>query len=942
MSDNPEETARTGISLPLSENVNLLGDLLGRVIRDRAGQAMLDRVEQLRLLCKEAAARTDDGPRQRAAEIIAGLTNAEIGWLLRAYGTFFHLVNQAEKAEILRINRERSRPSADPAEAHARPESIDEAIGRLKEEGRSLDQVLDVLGRLDIQPTLTAHPTEARRQSVLHKQRRLAELLTVLRRPDATAAEMDDAVSALHAQIALLLGTDEIRSERPTVDDEVEHGLYFVNNAIRETAPRIHRDVVRALEKHFGTTVDAPVFLRWRSWIGSDQDGNPNVTPPVLRRTLDRQRELALRLQRSELVALHRELSLSDRLVEVPDRLLDALRSAGVAGGGAGPDATGGPGGAADWTVDDIRERQEPYRGLLRRMIERLDMMLEGTADTVGYDGEALVADLDLIRSCLIESGLPEIADSGPLHSARVQARTFGFHLATLDVRQHSSVHEAALTDLLHAARVTNDYSALTETEKLELLEAELRNPRPLGLPGVEPGDAARSMLETFSTIRDALDRDGNAIGSYIISMTHTVSDLLEPMLLAREAGLWRFRDGRVESRLDFVPLFETIDDLRAARERLHAAFAQPIYALQLESRGRFQEVMLGYSDSNKDGGYWMANWALHCAQADIGSACREAGVDFRLFHGRGGTVGRGGGRANQAIGAMPRAAQNGRIRVTEQGEVISFRYALPGIAHRHTEQLVSAMLLSTRPDGGPGADDRAPDPAAVELMDRTARIAMEAYRGLIDRPDIRAWYVRATPIEPIAGLPIASRPVSRGSGDGIEFDMLRAIPWVFAWTQTRAIVPGWYGVGAALTAVLAEDDMAARLRALHERWPFLRAVLANAQREMARARLAIARDYARLAGDDGAEGGVFAAIESDFRKAAKAILRITGQAGLLDDQPVIRKSIALRNPYTDVLNLLQIELLRRCRAEPVEREELTRLLFLSINGIAAAMQSTG
>jgi phosphoenolpyruvate carboxylase len=387
------------------------------------------------------------------------------------------------------------------------------------------------------------------------------------------------------------------------------------------------------------------------------------------------------------------------------------------------------------------------------------------------------------------------------------------------------------------------------------------------------------------------------------------------------------------------VPLFETIEDLDGADAIMDRLFGDPLYAEQLRSRDGFQEIMLGYSDSNKDGGYWMANWALHRAQRQLARTCREHGVDFRLFHGRGGTVGRGGGRANHAILAMPQEVHTGRIRFTEQGEVISFRYALPEVARRHLEQIVHAMLVA--PVRSRGSEERE-EPSLIALMDRIASASMKGYRQLIDDPGLWEWYTRATPIEQISRLPIASRPVSRGTGSEVDFDSLRAIPWVFAWTQARYIVPGWYGVGTGLGAVLnqAEGALELLVRAQAE-WPFFAALTESAQRELARARLPIARHYALLAG---ADGGYHTTIEQEFEHSREALLAVTGSADLLDDDPVIRKSIALRNPYTDVLNLLQVELVRRHRAatDDAARDPLRQALFLSINGIAAAMQSTG
>jgi phosphoenolpyruvate carboxylase len=914
----------TGISPALSDDVNLLGTLLGRAIQRQAGDAVFDSVESLRQLCKRAAEEEDPSLRDAAAARIRELDDDHLGWLLRSYSAFFHLVNQAEKQEILRVNRDRSTRGP-------RPESVGDAVARLKAAGRSRDEVLAALARLDVQPTLTAHPTEARRRTLLQAQRRVAEHLAAFRRPDATPEEVEDTGRSLDHQVALLLATSEVRAERPSVRDEVDQGIYFMESTIWETAPRVHRDVRRALREHYGSEdpggieprgvdqaitaePELPPFIRWRSWIGADRDGNPYVTPEITRWTYARQRAAAAALHRRELAALQDDLSISDRLAPVPDALRQRLERDDVAD-------------------DEARYPRESYRRLISRMMAALD--------DPDHSAARLLADLDLIRDALEASGFHDVARDGRLERCRVLARTFGLHLATLDVRQHSDVHEHAVATLLAAAGVAEDYGERDEAGKLELLHRELTNPRPLLLPGAAADARTTEALETLAAIGEIHSRDPDAVGAYIVSMTHTVSDLLEPMLLAREVGLWRLRDGKVESPLDFVPLFETVDDLAVAADRMAELFADPVYRLQLEGRRRFQEIMLGYSDSNKDGGYWMANWALHRAQGELGATCRRHDVDFRLFHGRGGTIGRGGGRANQAIAAMPAAANNGRIRLTEQGEVISFRYSLPGIAHRHAEQLVGAALLWSRAraeweavaDGDPGPD-------ATALMDRIAETSMREYRALIDDPPFWDWYIAATPIEQISRLPIASRPVSRGAAGEVAFEGLRAIPWVFAWTQIRATVPGWYGIGAALAEVMDGPDgrTSVALERLYREWPFFGAVIDNAQREMARARLDIAERYGAAA-----PGGIFARIVADYDRARAAILRITGGQELLADAPVIRKSIALRNPYTDVLNLVQIELLRRYRAaDPEEREPIRQRLFLSINGIAAAMQSTG
>lgn len=937
------EAEGTGISKPLSRQVNLLGTLLGQALEQQAGRAMLELVEQLRQACKKAAQDDDPAPREETARRVAGLDQEEILWLLRAYTAFFHLVNKAEQEEIIRINRERARKSSTD---HPRAESIQEAIHRLKQRGFTRMEVVDLLTNLDIQPTLTAHPTEARRRSILYKQQHIANLLSESSRVEQTPEEEQHVFTEIRNQIALLLATDEVRAERPTVDDEVEQGLYFMRNAIWQTVPEIYEDIRRAMRMYYGEAEEIPVLLQYRSWIGSDRDGNPNVTADVTRRTFARQRFTALDLYLHELRELRRELSISSRQAPVPQMLHDSIEN----------DAA-----SIELSEQALRNYQhEPYRLKLSYMMARVDRLRDEavmrlktgvsrpsdheTERSWVYDGGAFVADLALIQECLVTSGFGAYVETGLLRRILVRARTFGFHMAALDVRQHSGVHEEAITALLRVAGVHENYAELEERDKLEVLADELANPRPLVPRGAELPDTARRVVESFEVIRELLDEEPRSVGGYVISMTHAVSDMLETLLLAKEAGLWRIRDGNVESPLDVVPLFETIEDLDAADDLMEVMYNHPIYRKHLHARGDFQEIMLGYSDSNKDGGYWMANWALHKAQEELAAVSRRHDVSLRLFHGRGGTVGRGGGRANRAILSMPPVVHNGRIRFTEQGEVISFRYALPDISRRHLEQIVNAMIIATGSEAR--GDGRAPVEASeqdAELLESIARRSMTAYRELIEDEELWPWYTQVTPIEQISRLPIASRPVSRTSAQEVDFEGLRAIPWVFAWTQTRYIVPGWYGTGRALHSMVEEsDERLADLQRMYREWTFFRAVVDSAQREMARARFAIASYYEQLA-DSSIGKHIPGRINADFEQAREAILKITGQDELLGNNPVILKSISLRNPYTDVLNLLQVELIRRYRSAPEEEKDaLRQALFLSINGIAAAMQSTG
>ncbi|MCY4672371.1 MAG: phosphoenolpyruvate carboxylase [Bacteroidetes bacterium] len=903
----------TGISVPLSEQINLLGGMLGHVIQTQASPEMLDMVEKLRHLAKQAISEHDPVLRREAVEQIKELELQEIEWLLRAFTTFFYLVNQSEQQEIIRINRERARLLPEMG----RVDSIDEAVGILRRANYPLEEVIKFIARLDIQPTLTAHPTEARRRTILYKQEHLALLIDKLRHSNPTPEERNALLYRIQNQVGLLIASDKVRASKPTVIDEVANGLHYLRNAIWEAIPRIHADVTSAIERHYGERVKVPIFLQFRSWIGGDRDGNPNVTSTVTRTTFSMHRRTVLSRYLDDLRELRRDLSISELQLTLPGMLYESIQVDEA---------------EVNLTAHEKRLYiREPFRRKISFMMQRIELVREGKKDI--YDSDRFVADLQILANALEEIGYGDLVSHGRLGKLLLQAQAFGFHMAALDIRQHSRVHTNAVDTLFRVSRVCGDYATMTEEAKLELLSEELSNPRPLLPRGIQVEDDLQEVLNTFTVIRDIVESSPRALGSYVVSMTHAVSHILEVLLLAKEVGLWHTEGDAVHFPIDVVPLFETIEDLDLAGVLLTKLFENPIYRQHLAHRDNMQEIMLGYSDSNKDGGYWMANWALHKAQRCIGDICKDFGVDLRLFHGRGGTVGRGGGRAGQAIIAMPRVIHNGRIRFTEQGEVISFRYALPAIAHRHLEQIVRAMLI---------APLRAADEEGnAGIMERLSAVSMKNYRSLIDDPDFWAWYVSCTPIEQISRLPIASRPVSRGSVNMVDFDDLRAIPWGFAWTQTRYVVPGWYGAGEGLTALV--QDHASTLKRMYKEWPFFQAVLDSAQLEMARARLDIASEYVALAADPVVGKRIHDQIGEDFKKGEAAILEITGFERLYGHVRVVRKSIRLRNPYSDVLNLLQIELIRRSRNKlEADEKRLTHALLLSVNGVAAAMQSTG
>ncbi len=906
-----------GITKPLQYKIDLIGRLVRQVVRQQAGAETARLIEDLMDRCEAACctdewrSHTDLQPRIEALDL------DQLVRICRAFTAFFHLVNEAERQEIIRINRLAAQKETTQS---PRKGSILEAVHHLKRHGLSNGEVRQLVQELDIQPTLTAHPTEVRRGTILFKQNRIAELLEHLS-PDRGLSQRATAlaIDRIAHEVALLLVTDDVRSDRLRVEDEVNNGIYYQTHAIWETTPRIIDDLREALTTYFNTS-DCPPFLRFRSWIGGDRDGNPFVTHDITAQTLDAHRNAALDNYRKSLKALWQELSISSQRVSVPHALMeDIQREAEVI--------------ALD--PDELhRYRFEPFRLKIAYMLERLKQFQRDPASSI-YSILELQDDLTILQNSMNHCGLDALSGYQSLSNLIIRSRVFGFHLAALDIRQHSQVHEDVIAELLTLSGVSENYTTLKEADKVALLEKELANPRPLCGDREDFSSETVELLEVFKLMRRVLHEDEEAIGAYIVSMTHTVSDLLEVLLLAKEVGLWRIKDDVVITPLDVVPLFETIEDLKRGASLMDALYNNALYRRHLTARDDFQEIMLGYSDSNKDGGFWMANWALHKGQEHLSEVGLQNNIKMRFFHGRGGSVGRGGGRANQAIFAIPIQSRSGRIRFTEQGEVISFRYARPFIARRHLEQIVNAVLQI--------AHDKECDvgcsPPMQSLMERIATQSMQAYRKLIDDPKFWPWYKQLTPIEHIGNLPIASRPVSRVSASEVQFDDLRAIPWVFSWTQTRYNLPGWYGAGTAIEEEIKKNpETLEQLQAMWQSWPFFRTVIENVQLELARTRMEIAHAYSGLS-----QGRFHDIIAAEFEKTRSAVLKITGQERLLDNHMAIQQSIVLRNPYTDVLNLIQIELLKRwiSRSEK-ESIPLRQALFLSINGIAAAMQSTG
>ena len=915
----------------LARDVRLLGNALGDVLREQGGEALLQNVERIRALTKEARAqRGQDAAEAELDALFGGMPFGQALPVLKAFTTYFQLINLAEQKEIVRVNRRRAFKAGDKP----RPESVRDAVQRLCESGVTADQMRALIGSLSIQLVFTAHPTEAKRRSVQEKLHRISDYLGRLEEPQTSRSDQERLELDITAEIEILWQTDEVRQRRLSVLDEARNILFYFGETLFQVTPRLYADLEKALAQWYpGETFDIPVFLEYGSWVGGDRDGNPTITLEHTAEVLRLHRDRVLSLYIPAVRILSDRLSQSRHYVGVSEALEDSLAQ----------DAERLPQVAAEAAG---RSPTEPYRRKCEFIWERLRRTEAG--DEGGYGSAAeFIADLETIRTSLEQNGGHYTARRA-LAPLLFQARLFGFHLARLDIREHKDKYLGALAAVLRDQGT--EWAALTETEKVALLEQEIGGRRPLVPTKLEFDDETNTTLGLFRLVSDRMEALGPAaVGSLILSMASDVSDVLAVLLLAKEARLADLQDG-VDgwSRVDVVPLFETIEDLENAPDVIDTLLSNSLYRRNVSLRGGSQEVMVGYSDSNKDGGYLTANWKLYAAQARLATIAKRHGVTLRLFHGRGGAVGRGGGPAGKAILAQPPGSVQGRLKITEQGEVIAARYFDQDIAYRNLEQIVHAVLMASAEQGA-GAGETPPEWAQV--MEEVSDTAFRAYRALVyDDPHFVRFFQEATPVGELAQLNIGSRPPKRTASDRIED--LRAIPWVFSWMQSRYTLPGWYGVGAALAGYADKSpEHLMRLREMYRRWPFFTTMLDNSQMSLAKADMDIAARYARLVGDQKMAQRIYQTIAAEFERSVAIICRITDQDALLDNQPVLQKSIRLRNPYVDPLSFLQVELLRRLRALPPEgdseelkaqRRDLRAAVLLSINGVAAGVKNTG
>jgi len=905
--------------MDLSATIHLLGELLGQVVSAQESPALFALEERIRASAKARRA-AEPGAAEGLARDVAALSPDEARAVASAFTLYFDLVNLAEERFRVLALRARER------QLHPAPigEAIPAAIRRLKAQGLAPEALGGLLDNLQIELVLTAHPTEAKRRTILSQVSRISAALKQLDSEVLLPREREACLNSILTEITTIWLTSRARTDKPAVTDEVRTGLYFVGEIFWDALPRIYADLERALAEHYPGVAAPARWLTLASWIGGDRDGNPNVTAAVTAETLRLHRGLAIERHRSRLQDLARRLSLSER--QAP--LTPALQ-AWLAARRPLPDHV---------AFLERRYGDEPFRLIIALLADDLEAashddmaarLLESKPHTARVRTEDFTEPL-----AEVARAIPARLADGLLRTVRRQFEVFGVHAARLDLREDSGRLTTALAELLRGLNFDLAFDQADDATRLQRLVQLLAAPNPqlAANPGVTAATAETwSLFRLMARVRSVYGPE--LLGPFVVSMTRGPADLLTVLLLAQWANC--------AEGLSIVPLFETVDDLDAAPRILTDLFALDAYRRHLSTCADEQMIMIGYSDSNKDSGYLAANWALYQAQAAVAEVCRAHAVHFTLFHGRGGTVARGGGPANRAIRAQPPGTVNGRFRVTEQGEVIASRYGDPDLAHRHLEQIVSAVLLASAPGHAEHLSEEPLPEAWRNAVTRMSAGARAEYRHLVfETPGFMDFWRAATPLDEISRLRIGSRPAAR-KGGVLAVTNIRAIPWVFSWMQARFNLPGWYGLGTAL----AGTDLGL-LREMYQGWPFCRTLLDNAEMSLLKADLGIAALYAELVPDRAFAAIAFERLQAEYNRTCAAVLAVTGHAELMDADPLIQRAIHLRNPYVDPLNYIQVATLRKLRALPdpeaAEAQALHEVLVMTINGIAAGLRNTG
>ena len=841
----------------------------------------------------------------------------QIDFSLKFFSTFFHLLNQAELQEINSINKKRSdnsnvkKPLSD---------SIQESIKLYKESNISLNQTLNYIDKINIIPTFTAHPTEARRQSLLDKQQALTLDIEKLLFTEISKNKKEYLNEKIKRSLTMLLLTDDLRTTRVTVSDEIKNTIYHCTRSLWNAIPELHKDLSNSMKLYYDYELKTKDFIKFRTWVGGDRDGNPNVTNEITQNAISLQKITILEKYKNSLTEVYRDLSLkikkTEKNIDLFKSIKNDLKKIKI----------------SNHIVE--RLKFEPIRlkiNCIQFKIDALISDIKNNKNELSYSALEFQEDLNVIYESLKKQDFSILYKNGPLNDLIIRSKTFGFILMSLDIRQHSNNHEKAIDEIFSNFNIINNYSKIDEINKSKILCDQFFNSK-INIDKISSHKFSKEtiqLLETFKTIKSELRKDSSCISSYIISMTHTKSDILEVLFLLKLFDVILIKNNRLISYIDVVPLYETIDDLYNAPNLLMELINDNVYSKYIISRNNFQEVMLGYSDSNKDGGMGMATWALNESQEKIAKLFNEKNINHRLFHGRGGSVSRGGGKTKLAILSLPKECQNGTIRMTEQGEVISYRYGSGEIAKRHLEQIVNAVLKGLISKSNISKKDE------ISLLSKIARSSEEVYKNKIFSNECWDFFINVSPIKHISRLPIASRPASRSTLE--SFNDLRAIPWVFSWIQTRYNIPGWFGLGSSLYEISNQKKDIEILINLYKKSAIFQHLLNKMSFEMARAQLPISKLYTDLTKNKEFHN----IIQNEFNLCIEMYKLITKNKSLLQRSPVIENSIKFRNPIADLINLIQIELLNRWKNGNKEKE-IQKSIFASINAIAASMQTTG
>ena len=909
---------------PLKKDIRELGIILGNVLKEQAGYNIYEMVEKLRHLTKKLRTDFNEKTRKEIITLIDTLSLEDAYKVVRAFSIYFILVNAADEVHKIRVQRNYLIKQTVPLQG-----SVREALINLSIENLDKNQVMDILNNIEIIPVFTAHPTEATRQTILRKILKISKLLLQRELSINTMEESETINLNLQTEITLLWQSNEIRFQKVTVNDEIQHGLFFFKEVIYDVIPKFYLILNSNLKSIFKMETPAPIIINFGSWIGGDRDGHPFVTVDLTKETMLNNKKQIINLYQRDLEQLYTELSSSIQITKANQALIKSVKQDNVNL-------------RMENTDGFLRDPSEVYRSKLLSISLKLEKTKQKSG--LGYKNSIeFIDDLFLMFNSLNKNDGKIIAETVVLPLI-YKARTFGFRLAALDIRQNSSLIHEAITDILSYSEVCKNYQSYSEEEKIDLLTMEILTSRPLKNSFSKLNPLTQQVLNELGTIKWGKENIAyNACGDYIISNCSSVSDVLSAVLLAKEAGLISVFNKNISfSDFDVLPLFETIDDLRQADKIMKELFENKAYSRHLKRRNEVQKIMIGYSDSNKDGGIVTSNYELYKAQRNLKGLCDSKGIELIIFHGRGGSISRGGGPVNPSILAKPYGTIEGKIKITEQGEMISSKYLLPEIAENSLELMASAVIITTAKTKMKIKSNKFE--RYNEIFDKISKTALTAYRELITNQYFFDYFRTVTPIDIIEHIEIGSRPASRKKSSDLRF--LRAIPWVFSWTQNRQTISGWYGFGSSINKCIEDNQTSwEELIRMHNDWGFFQVLISNIEMVLLKTDMIIGEEYLKLARDKNNAKEIFKMINQEYELSCKVLLKITGEENLLDKNKSLQRSLLLRNPYIDPISFIQVKFIEQFRNKKLPKKQKDMLLHLlrsTVNGIAAGVRNTG